>query len=198
MTTKIRLVSTASTPGALQPSTEHIRSIEDIMPYRRKQAVYAGLAMLMLAGCASMPADLQSKAVDPHLTPALALRQMPVSEGGWVRWGGTIIRTEHLADRTRIEVLAYPLAGSGQPRLGQPPIGRFFADYPGYLETFGYHRGKPVSIVGQFEGTVVSTIGAAPYTFPLIAVQRLHLWKRRRHGFTHFGVGIGLGFGIRG
>lgn len=168
------------------------------MIQRLKLAGLVSLMALALTACASMPADLQSKAVDPGLTPALALRQMPASVGGWVRWGGTVIRTEHLADRTRIEVLAYPLAHSGQPRLSQTPIGRFYADYPGYLETFGYHKGKPLSVVGQFRGTVVATIGATPYTFPRMRVQRLHLWKRRRRGFTHFGVGIGLGIGIRG
>lgn len=160
---------------------------------RTPKAVSFLLFPLLLVGCASLPKDLQSRGVDPGLTPAVALKEMPGSAGGWVRWGGTIIRTEHLADRTRIEVLAYPLTRSGQPDLDQPATGRFLADYPGYLETFNYRRGKLLSVVGQFKGTVASTVGAQPYLLPRMAIQRLHLWRRRRPGFVHFGLGIGIG-----
>ena len=73
------------------------------------------LACLALAACATTPpldpagtlADFGPHQVDATDPPA----------GSAVLWGGMIVEVDNRADRTEIEVLAYPLDARQRPRL---------------------------------------------------------------------------------
>lgn len=151
---------------------------------------------LALTACATGPRyDLTG--VDRGLEPARAVAEMEQRRGQPVVWGGTIIRTHNLEDRTRIEVLAYPLDADQRPRSGRSPQGRFLIDYPGYLESADYASGRLLTVRGQLEQTHEGRVGDARYRYPVVEAERLHLWEREperaRQPRVSFGVGVMLG-----
>lgn len=152
-------------------------------------------ALFALSGCASMPTSLNVRTVDAALEPLAIVHRPAAFIGREVRWGGIIIAVNNRPRSTRIEILAYPLDRIGHPEVNGMPFGRFFAEVPGYVEPMIYRRGRAVTVVGRVRGVIHGRIGRAPYVFPDISGQVLHLWPRQRPSGSHFGVGIGIGVG---
>jgi outer membrane lipoprotein len=111
-----------------------------------------------------------------------------------------------LADRTVLEVLAYPLDRSGRPDVSAPPQGRFLADRSGFLEPQDYRPGREVTVRGPLLGFKDGQVGTAAYRFPAIAADALKLWaasepvRRPRVGVSigagSYGSGVGIGVGF--
>jgi outer membrane lipoprotein len=119
-------------------------------------------------------------------------------KGRSVEWGGVIIAAENRRDSTWLELLAYPLNDAHKPRRDARPVGRFLAVRPGYLETADYAPGSWVTVVGRVRESRVGKVGAAPYRFPLIELERIDLWRNAAVNSSsdpqvHFGIGIGIG-----
>jgi outer membrane lipoprotein len=148
------------------------------------------LACLALAACATTPpldpagtlADFGPHQVDATDPPA----------GSAVLWGGMIVEVDNRADRTEIEVLAYPLDARQRPRLEQPSLGRFIAVMPGFVDPLAWPQGRFVSLRGELQdaGDAGETHGGHS---PRVAVQAIHLWPR---GFRNDGPKIGIGVGV--
>lgn len=153
------------------------------------------LMVLGLAACASGP-RYDVSGVDRELMPAQAVAEIEARQGERVVWGGTIISARNLEDRTRLEVLAYPLDGQQRPRTGRSAQGRFLVDYPGYLETADYGRGRLLTVTGELREVQTGRVGEAEYRYPRIAAEDLYLWPRGAEPQpprVSFGVGIMLG-----
>lgn len=118
-----------------------------------------------------------------------------------VVWGGEVIGVHNLPDRTRIEVLAYPLDGSQRPRLKEPPAGRFLAEVPGFIDPMNFPPGSLVTMRGEVTGTRTEPVGGATYVYPLLRVQAgdFHRWtpEEMRQGHSNIRFGVGVGVGIR-
>ncbi len=150
------------------------------------------IVLFLLASCATTP-PLPSEGVDTALTPEQAAEAGMEARGSRVLWGGVIIASSHLKERTRLEVLAYPL-GSGQRPVSSRQAGhRFIAYYRGFLESVDYAAGREVSMVGTISGLEEGTVGAHPYRYPTIEAEQLHLWplpKPEREPRFQFGIGV--------
>ena len=77
------------------------------------------LAALALAGCATVPAPLQGQYTRVSPRDAIASEQRGVP----VRWGGRIVSTEPLADRTCFEIVSTGLDATGRPRWAADDTG---------------------------------------------------------------------------
>jgi outer membrane lipoprotein len=163
-----------------------------------RAALGAALA-LVLAGCAST-----SECVPPAgLTPATPAEAAAggLAEGAQVRWGGVLVETRNLRDRTELEVVGYPLDDCGRPRTGASPLGRFVIVHPGYLETAEYPAGRAVTATGRFSGVRSGRVGEAAQSLPLIESYKPRLWAEDRgrtyrgYGGPWFNIGIGGGSG---
>ncbi|HEX7340853.1 MAG TPA: Slp family lipoprotein [Rhodanobacteraceae bacterium] len=154
------------------------------------------LAALLLAACAPKP--IYKPATDTiHALPR-TVAQTPEHYGhAAVIWGGRIVKVTNLADRTEIELLAYPLDSSQRPQIGSAAGGRFIAIVPGYLEPLNYPPGRLMTISGRLAGTRGGKVGHADYVFPLVDADQYHLWTaeelRSPWSNVHFGVGVGVG-----
>ena len=73
--------------------------------------VALGLAALLLTACASQPKPLQGEFA--QISPQDAVERD--STGAMVRWGGRIVRTEPLANRTCFEMISTRLNTYGRP-----------------------------------------------------------------------------------
>ncbi len=150
------------------------------------------LLALLLAGCASGP--LKTEGVSA-LTPGEAAGSDSVGET--VLWGGVIVNATNLPERTRLEIVSYPLDSRSQrPRIDAEPGGRFLAYKQGYLETAEYGRGRRVTVRGDVTGSEQGQVGEAPYTYPTVEVEALELWPeaRSRGDGSRFRFGVGVIF----
>ena len=148
-----------------------------------------------LSACAGNPLKLEG--VTTELTPNAALSQIDSTRGRKVAWGGMIIHGRNQKDVTEIEVLGYPLDDTGRPDPNAAPQHRFLVVRDGYLETADYRTGRYISVVGTVEGVRQGTVGEAPYTYPVVRAQQLHLWPTdtgRTDSGPRFGVGVGIIF----
>lgn len=150
------------------------------------------LVTAALCGCANGP--LKTAGVATGLTPAnVAERRGAV--GKTVLWGGVIVAARNLAERTRLEIVAYPLdPGSQRPRVEAEPLGRFLAYQGGYLETAEFSPGRRITVRGTLTGFRTGYVGEAHYTYPTVRIEALELWPRGRDRDTgpnfHFGIGV--------
>jgi outer membrane lipoprotein len=150
------------------------------------------LIVLVVVACAARP-PVDVAGVDESITVRDARSDPDGTRNRRVLWGGVIVHVANLKDETQIEVLAYPLDRSGRPDTSSGPSGRFLAIRSGYLETGVYAQGRLLTLVGPLAGTRQGKIGEAPYTYPVVMADQLHLWPREA-GYAeprfHFGIGV--------
>lgn len=150
---------------------------------------------LLLAACATTP-PIDLAGAETGLTPGEAAANIERVQGRRVAWGGVIVLTRNLKDATEIEVLSYPLDDSGRPKIEGQAGRRFLVVHKGYLESADYHNGRRLTAVGSVSGTRDGLVGEAPYVYPVLQAERLHLWpveqRGRRDPNIRFGVGIGV------
>lgn len=159
-----------------------------------RRLVYLFLPIL-LGACAGSP-SYDRYGADGTLTPQGVAMRPQMAAGKQVLWGGVILKTVNLEDRTQVEVLAFPLAGDTRPKIEGVPLGRFIFEQAGYLEPASYASQRQITVVGTVAGTLPGKVGDTPYNFPLVTASRHTLWPQPRgydRSHIHFGVGVGSG-----
>ncbi len=141
---------------------------------RGKWTLLTAALLLVLQACATAVFEPQSNQLS--LTPD-EVRADPDSAEGLVIWGGVIVSATNLADRTQLEVLAYPLDGQQRPLTRRKSLGRFLLQSPDYLETEDYTPGRAVTAIGNLQGLVKGEVGQATYHFPTLTISDVHLWR---------------------
>lgn len=155
----------------------------------RLSGVFAAL-VLLLSGCATPP--LNDELVSVSLTPE-QIQQQPESAKGTVIWGGVIVSSVNLMDRTQFEVLAYPLDRYQRPATNDTPLGRFLLQSPDYIETENYSPGRELTAIGTLQGLTKGEVGNAKYQYPTVTVSDVHLWHTdNSHEKPRFIFGISL------
>jgi len=145
---------------------------------------------LALAGCVAPP--LNTEQVSVQLTPE-QIRENPDVAKGTVIWGGVIVSSVNLADRTQFEVLAYPLDGHQRPLTHRKSLGRFLLQSPDYIETQNYAPGRELTTIGSLQGITKGEVGEASYDYPTVTMNDVHLWHPDdSHEKPRFIFGIGL------
>ena len=150
---------------------------------------------LLLNACASSPA-FDTTGVNRSLTPQSVATGTQAATGKQVLWGGSIISTTNLKDRTQIEVLAYPLDTNSRPLSGGNPQGRFILEQAGYLEPVNYAQGRLLTVSGTVTGSRTGKVGDSDYDFPVVQATQLNLWPKEQEEAgpgIHFGIGAGSG-----
>lgn len=140
----------------------------------RSTAVAAAVLALALSGCVTVSKPLQGEFT--AITPHQAIEQD--STGSAVRWGGRIVRTEPLADRTCFEVLSSRLDASGRPAWAgaDDTHGRFIACRTGFYDPALFTDKREVTFTGRLEGYENRRIGEYSYRFPRVAADVVYLW----------------------
>ena len=150
----------------------------------------------LLLACAAGPGFRLDDAAAELAAPREVVLMQPFPEGRRVVWGGQIIGMKNLADRSRIELLAYPLDGRQRPTVDEPSLGRFLVDRAGYLEPADYAPGRLLTVTGRLLKRVRGKVGDAPYDYPLIEADEIYLWPLPSEGLSwggiHFGIGISI------
>ena len=151
---------------------------------------------LGLAACA--PAPIYPTPPGTLAAPPFEVARTPERyANASVVWGGRVVGVRNLADRSELEILAFPLDRSQRPRTGDSGNGRFIAVMDGFVEPMDYPDGALVTLTGTLAGSRAGRVGEADYVFPLVRVARAHRWTaeelREGRSNVHFGVGVGVG-----
>ena len=166
--------------------------------------IFTLLLSLLSVACATGP-GFNTDGVDYALTPRSVAANPLAATGKKVRWGGTILSIARVQDRTRLEVMAFPLDSSARPILDYNPTGRFMLERAGHLDPSAFREGRQITAVGIITGTRTGQVGETDYDYPLLDGGQLHLWSgtgsgyRRSDGVSIFGtIGVGVGDGDGG
>jgi outer membrane lipoprotein len=142
----------------------------------RFRIVLPGLAAALLVACASQPKPLQGEFAP--VTPRQASETE--STGSIVRWGGRIVRTEPLENRTCFEMISTKLDVYGRPWWASDDVGgRFIACRTGFYDPAVFEVNREVTFTGRIEGYDQRKIGEYDYRFPRVAADVVYLWPVR-------------------
>jgi outer membrane lipoprotein len=136
----------------------------------------ATLALALLAGCATVPAPLQGQytAISPREAIDASRTGVPV------RWGGRIVQTEPLADRTCFEMVSTRLDHTGRPYWAADDTGgRFIACRAGFYDPAIFAPNREVTFTGTLSGFENRRIGEYSYRFPRVDADVVYLWPVR-------------------
>ena len=163
--------------------------------------ILAGLFLFSLVyGCASdVPLEIREPLADnPRLAEVQSNPKAFLNRR--VRWGGTIVSTKSVGNKTEVEILAKAIDTDGRPEPGDVSLGRFLVSSDGFLDPATYSAGREVTVYGVLEDVLMRNIGEHPYAYPFVRATQLYLWPEQRdygdgiwYPQFHFGVGVGVG-----
>lgn len=133
------------------------------------------IVILALSACTTVPEQIQG--TFQEISPA---RVEPGVFGSDVRWGGTIVSTSVKGDKTCFEVLSRELDKYLRPKLEDSTAGRFIACKPGFHDPMVFSSGREVTVTGKIQSIEVRKLEEFDYRYPVMAVDDLVLWQKRR------------------
>jgi outer membrane lipoprotein len=155
-------------------------------------------AVTLFIGCAHVISQEVLKDVDRSVTFAQVVKTPDAYKGKTVLFGGAIIETINVADKSRIMVLQQPLGRRDRPAAGDVSEGRFIVTTQGFLDPAIYSQGRQITVAGRVVGKEQHPLGEIEYTYPVIEKEGLYLWPVGRPASAvsrwQFSVGVGTGF----
>ncbi len=164
------------------------------MRFRTVLAILLLIMSALLVGSCATPYDIGN--ADPRVTPIEAAKDVAGMLNHTVAWGGLIVASKNLKDKSELEVVGYPLDSERRPDHDAKPTGRFLVIQSGYLEITDYAPGRLVTVVGTVMETRTGPVGESIYVYPVVTASKLRLWPKlsSSHGEPsfHFGIGVGI------
>ena len=139
-------------------------------------AAHCLLTAFFIAGCSVISKDIRREA-DRTITLPMVQANPDAFKGKTVIWGGIIISSKNLADKTVIEVLQTPLDRSDRVTDKELSQGRFLAESSSYLDTFLYKEGKEIIIAGIIKGISSQKIGERDYAYPVLKPLQMRVFE---------------------
>lgn len=134
------------------------------------------LLALFIAGCSVISKDIRRKA-DRTITLPMVQTNPDAFKGKTVIWGGIIISSKNLVDKTVIEVLQTPLDISNRVIDKELSQGRFLIESPVYLDTYLYKAGKEITAAGIIKGISSQKIGEKDYAYPVLEPLQMRMFE---------------------
>jgi len=76
--------------------------------------------------------------------------------------------------------LETPLGCGERPKGRRYSQGRFIAKTPRYLDSEVYKPGRRGTVAGEIIGREIKPLGNTEYTYPMVMVKEVHLWRKYR------------------
>jgi outer membrane lipoprotein len=151
------------------------------MAYHRfSRTVLSGLLLLLSSGCA-YPISKELRQEAKESPSFITILQNPTAYvGSMVVWGGSIIQTLNAKEGTDILVLETPLGYEERPESTRYSRGRFIAKTSGYLDSEIYKPRRKITVAGEITGKETRPLGNTEYTYPVVMIKQIHLWRRHR------------------
>jgi len=132
---------------------------------------------LLFVGCAAQAPPFVREPLpnNPALTQVIG--EIAAHNGRKVRWGGSVERSENLAQETWLEIVERPLDSAGRPRDSDQSGGRFIAKVSGFIDPVIYARGRDITVTGVVDGDTTRKIGGFDYRYVVVKVESVYLWS---------------------
>ncbi|MBI3399259.1 MAG: Slp family lipoprotein [Deltaproteobacteria bacterium] len=132
--------------------------------------------LIFLTGCSVISKDIRCE-VDRTITLPMVQANPDALKGKKVIWGGIILSSKNLAEKTVIEVLQTPLDRTDMATDKEQSQGRFFVESPSYVDTFLYKAGKEITVAGIIKGAAIQKIGEMDYTYPILEPLQIRVFE---------------------
>ncbi len=144
--------------------------------------IYCLLVFLLLIslGCAPAISKQLRREVSRNITFKEVIKDPEIYKGKVVLLSGVILGSKNTKEGTLIEMLQKPADIEGRPKAVDESDGRFLALYDGYLDVAIYSRGREAVVAGEVRGKRILPLGEIDYTYPLISIKEIHLFKVRK------------------
>jgi len=136
------------------------------------------LALLVsLAGC--VLTQETGNGVEAQTLTFLQIKAAPDSfTGQSVIFGGEVLSSRRLKDRTQIEILQLPLDSSTRPGYDLTRSqGRFIAIRREFLDPATLPPGTRITVTGEVTGSLTLPLDETDYTYPVIAITHVRVWS---------------------
>jgi outer membrane lipoprotein len=143
------------------------------------------MVMISLAGCAPVISEGIRMQVVRGISFKEVFQNPEAYQGKVVLWSGVIVAGRNQKAGTLLEVLEKPADSQGRPKDVDQSEGRFLAIYDGFLDLAIYSQGREVTIAGEIEGKRVLPLGEMEYTYPLLSIKEIYLWKTREQSYPY-------------
>jgi len=142
------------------------------------------LSGLLFCACTTIPEQLQGEytLLTPDNSGEKDLETV-------VRWGGVVLETRPEADFTCFEILSRQLEKSMRPEVSDQDSGRFIACKPGFYDPETFKKGREVTLTGKLIYMDVRKVGEYDYHFPVVDIEFMSLWPKRRDTVRHLHYG---------
>jgi outer membrane lipoprotein len=134
------------------------------------------LLTFLIAGCSVISRDIRRE-VDRTVTLPMVQTNPDGYKGKKVIWGGIILSSKNLADKTVIEVLQTPLDISDMVTDKEHSQGRFLVESSVYLDTYLYKAGREIIVAGIIKGITIQKIGELDYAYPVLEPMQMRVFK---------------------
>src|SRR3989344_9432122 len=137
------------------------------------------LLLIFTAGCSGITKDIRRQA-DRSITIPMVHTPPDAFKGSKVIWGGIILSSKILADKTVIEALQTPLDRTDRVINEEQSKGRFLIESKTYLDTYLYKPGKEITAAGIIRGITVQKIGEMDYAYPVLEPLHIRVFEPQR------------------
>jgi len=142
-----------------------------------RRLMLSTVPFLLLVGCTHVFSERTEKLVDPTISFEQVSKEPQAFVGKYIKVGGVIANTKITKSGTQIEVVQLRLNDDGMPEETNGTAGRFLATSTGFLDNMIFKSGRPVALIGEITGVKTLPLGEIEYTYPVIAITEIHLWK---------------------
>lgn len=141
------------------------------------------LALLIttLSGCAHVISDQSRSLVDPTVTYTMLKEKPDGFVGKHVLLGGVIAGVRNTGTGSQLEVMQVALDETGTPEDTFRSEGRFLAISESFLDSMIFKPDRLVTLVGEVKGKKIMTLDEVDYTYPVVAIKEIHVWKSYDH-----------------
>lgn len=150
--------------------------------------------LIFLSGCAGVFSDETLNLVERNV-PFAVLRQEPEQfKGRLLLLGGSIVAVRNSNQGGELELVQLSTDDNGKIREKATSGGRFLARSGDFLDPAIFRPGLRISLVGEVEGREIRPLAEMDYSYPVLAIRELHLWRPEDQGRPpafNFGIGIG-------
>lgn len=137
------------------------------------------LGVAFFAGCATPVISEKTRSlVDSRLTFAQLKQNPEAFVGKYVMLGGVIAGVKNTKEGSQLEIMQVKLDDSGMPEDVFHTEGRFLALSHDFLDGMIYKPGRLVTLVGEVNGKKVQPLDEVDYTYPVLMIKEIHIWKR--------------------
>lgn len=147
---------------------------------------------LLMAACSHLPETIENPPLY-DISYEQAIQNPSNLKNSPIRWGGVIVDVENEQNASLVQILFYPLNGSGRPVIEGANPGRFVIKTAQFLDPAIYTKNTQITVAGTLNGVIERTIGKKNLQLPLVSASTIHLWPPQLDN-SQFQGGYGYGF----